>query len=98
VRLGGRVHTLRLSETQDRKKEEENENKKENNKKKRKKKEEKEERGALELGAQWIHGRGENPLWKFCLHNQLPIRQVNVYEPITGLKAKIMRLLKGAQA
>lgn len=20
----------------------------------------------LELGAQWIHGRGENPLWKFC--------------------------------
>lgn len=24
----------------------------------------------LELGAQWIHGRGENPLWKFVTeHN-----------------------------
>ncbi len=72
---------MRLSEAQDRKKEEEKkENKKENKKeKKKKRKEEKEERGALELGAQWIHGRGENPLWKFCLQNQLPIRQVNVY-------------------
>ena len=22
--------------------------------------------GWIELGAQWIHGQGENPLWKFC--------------------------------
>ncbi len=69
---------MRLSHAEDRKKKEEKKENKKENKKKRKKKAEKEERGALELGAQWIHGRGENPLWKFCLQNQLPIRQVNV--------------------
>ena len=26
----------------------------------------------LELGAQWIHGRGECPLWKFVNDNQIP--------------------------
>ena len=25
----------------------------------------------LELGAQWIHGRGENPLWKFAEENKV---------------------------
>ena len=24
-----------------------------------------------ELGAQWIHGRGENPLWKFVQENKV---------------------------
>jgi hypothetical protein len=69
---------VRLSHAEDRKKEQEKKENKKETKKKRKKKEEEKERGALELGAQWIHGRGENPLWKFCLQNQLRIRQVNV--------------------
>lgn len=25
----------------------------------------------LELGAQWIHGRGDNPLWKFVHENKV---------------------------
>ena len=25
----------------------------------------------IELGAQWIHGRGENPLWKFVVENKV---------------------------
>jgi monoamine oxidase len=25
----------------------------------------------VELGAQWIHGRGENPLWKFVQENKV---------------------------
>ncbi len=25
----------------------------------------------VELGAQWIHGQGENPLWKFVQENQV---------------------------
>jgi protoporphyrinogen oxidase len=25
----------------------------------------------LELGAQWIHGRGQNPLWKFVEENEV---------------------------
>merc|ERR1711892_508534 len=29
--------------------------------------------GVLELGAQWIHGRGECPLWKFVKDNQIPV-------------------------
>ena len=28
--------------------------------------------GVIELGAQWIHGRGECPLWKFVNDNQIP--------------------------
>ena len=28
--------------------------------------------GVLELGAQWIHGRGDCPLWKFFNDNQIP--------------------------
>ena len=28
--------------------------------------------GVLELGAQWIHGRGDCPLWKFVKDNQIP--------------------------
>ena len=31
----------------------------------------------LELGAQWIHGRGECPLWKFVNDNQIP-GEINV--------------------
>eukprot|EP00095_Tigriopus_kingsejongensis_P003306 maker-scaffold355_size198070-snap-gene-0.36 protein:Tk03306 transcript:maker-scaffold355_size198070-snap-gene-0.36-mRNA-1 annotation:"GG11620" len=27
----------------------------------------------LELGAQWIHGKGQNPLWKFVQKHQIPI-------------------------
>jgi len=27
----------------------------------------------VELGAQWIHGRGENPVWKYVLNNNLPV-------------------------
>ena len=27
--------------------------------------------GWIELGAQWIHGRGKNPLWKFCLEKKV---------------------------
>lgn len=29
--------------------------------------------GVIELGAQWIHGRGECPLWKFVNDNQIPV-------------------------
>jgi len=29
--------------------------------------------GVIELGAQWIHGRGECPLWKFVLDNQIEV-------------------------
>ena len=29
----------------------------------------------VELGAQWIHGRGENPLWKFVQENQVRKRK-----------------------
>eukprot|EP00090_Calanus_glacialis_P007049 TRINITY_DN15513_c0_g1_i2.p1 TRINITY_DN15513_c0_g1~~TRINITY_DN15513_c0_g1_i2.p1 ORF type:complete len:476 (-),score=114.85 TRINITY_DN15513_c0_g1_i2:47-1474(-) len=29
--------------------------------------------GVLELGAQWIHGRGDCPLWKFVKDNQIPV-------------------------
>lgn len=25
----------------------------------------------IELGAQWIHGRGENPLWKFVMKHKV---------------------------
>ena len=25
----------------------------------------------IEFGAQWIHGRGENPLWKFVVEKQV---------------------------
>jgi len=27
----------------------------------------------VELGAQWIHGRGDNPLWKFVQEHQVAI-------------------------
>ena len=27
--------------------------------------------GVLEMGAQWIHGRGDCPLWKFVNDNQI---------------------------
>ena len=27
----------------------------------------------LELGAQWIHGRGDNPLWRFVSEHQVNI-------------------------
>lgn len=27
----------------------------------------------IELGAQWIHGRGENPLWKFVQEHKVSI-------------------------
>ena len=69
-RLGGRVNTVRLSDLDivDKLKEMEEEEK--GGKRE-------EEEGFLELGAQWIHGRGANPLWQFCLQNGLPIRQVN---------------------
>uniref|UniRef100_A0A0K2UXP7 Spermine oxidase [Gallus gallus] n=1 Tax=Lepeophtheirus salmonis TaxID=72036 RepID=A0A0K2UXP7_LEPSM len=30
----------------------------------------------LETGAQWIHGRGENPLWKFVNENNVPISKI----------------------
>jgi len=29
--------------------------------------------GVLELGAQWVHGRGECPLWKFVTDNQIAV-------------------------
>ena len=28
--------------------------------------------GVLQLGAQWIHGRVDCPLWKFVNDNQIP--------------------------
>ena len=28
--------------------------------------------GFVELGAQWIHGRGDNPVWQYVLNNNLP--------------------------
>ena len=38
--------------------------------------------GVLELGAQWIHGRGDCPLWKFVLVcfvcTQLPMMRVGM--------------------
>ncbi len=30
----------------------------------------------LELGAQWIHGRGDNPLWKFVVENKVIIKNL----------------------
>jgi protoporphyrinogen oxidase len=29
--------------------------------------------GFIELGAQWIHGKDENPLWKYVVENQVPV-------------------------
>jgi monoamine oxidase len=33
----------------------------------------------LELGAQWIHGRGSNPLWKFCRLNGLQFQEAKIF-------------------
>ena len=31
--------------------------------------------GVVELGAQWIHGRGENPVWKYVNENNITGRE-----------------------
>ena len=33
----------------------------------------------LELGAQWIHGRGANPLWQFCRLHGLPFQEARIH-------------------
>ncbi|XP_023340276.1 spermine oxidase isoform X2 [Eurytemora carolleeae] len=35
------------------------------------------EDGVVELGAQWIHGRGENMLWKYIQENNIPVSEDN---------------------
>ncbi|XP_071748796.1 spermine oxidase [Lepeophtheirus salmonis] len=32
--------------------------------------------GPLETGAQWIHGRGDNPVWKFVLENNISVAEI----------------------
>ncbi len=76
------VHKTKDKSKQKAKIEEEAENqevKKSKNKKKEENEEKKDKQGRfVELGAQWIHGRGENPLWLFCIQNSLRILQVGV--------------------
>ena len=33
----------------------------------------------LELGATWIHGRGENLLWKFVEEKQVKAKEINIF-------------------
>jgi actin-related protein len=81
-----------VKKSKNKKKEENREVKKSKNKKKEENEEneeneeKKDKQGRfVELGAQWIHGRGENPLWLFCIKNSLRILQVGVSKHVHTL-------------